>query len=111
MFKSELIREAKTVGNLKEKAIKVTRTDGKMISPADAKEFVNSLQKGSEKKFKEYKMMVKGVGIDGMWTMKTFKEDELNYKDLEEYHNGKVASTAKFLDLYQMQIFISYALK
>lgn len=111
MFKSELIGKEKTIGKLKEKAIKVTRTDGKMIDPTDAKEFVESLIEGSDKKFKEYKMMVRGLNATGWWTLKSFQQDDLNLQELDDYLDGKVKSDAKFGKLYQMQVFISYTLK
>lgn len=111
MLRSELIGKEKKIGKIKEKAIKVTREDGKMMDPADVREFVENLIAGADQKFKEYKMMIRGLNVTGWWTLKSFQQDELNLQELDEYLDGKVKSDSKFGKLYQMQVFISYTLK
>jgi hypothetical protein len=111
MFKSELIGKEKTIGTLKQKVMKVTRVDKKSMDINDAKDFITSLMEGADKKFKQYKMMVRGLYPDGMWTIKPFDSPNLNLMDHDEYVDGKVASTSKFQKIFQMQVFITYSLK
>ena len=105
MFKKEVVFD-KTVGTSKETAVKVTKTDGKMITTDELKKLYHEIAKETDKKFKEYKIRVRALNPIQWMTLKGFSDVNLNLDDAEEYLHGKVSHASKFTEFFQVEICI-----
>ena len=105
IYKKELIKET-TIGKLREKAIKVTRQDGKEMDPEDIRILYNNIKKETDKLYPGSKIMVKALNPIKWFTLKGYSDDDIDIKAVDEYLDGKVHDDAKFGYFYQVQLFL-----
>lgn len=92
----------KLLGKTDEKNVQITRADNKKISADEVKEIFNNLKQDLDRKGKDYKIFVRGLGITRLHTLT--KDNELDVKNDAEYFEGKVKNSAKFTDFFLLQI-------
>jgi hypothetical protein len=80
--------------------IKVKKNNNNTISPDELKIVTKNLL---AKAPKGTKLRIRGLGIDKWINLKSF-DKELNIKDEEEYYNGKVKETGKFMNFSQIEL-------
>ena len=101
------ITSTKKLVNAEMVSIQISRKDKDMIKISEIKKLTENILKEN----KGAKLRVRALGISSMSTFgqavySTLKslDGELNVKDQEEYLNGRVADTAKFLNYSQLEL-------
>jgi hypothetical protein len=95
------------------KQIQITNTFHKtvggkntLISPEDLQQTYEKLKKDLDKKYGNYKIMVRGLNAVQWFSFKNFDDDNLNVEDEEEYFRNRVKdpSDHKFSHFSQIEI-------
>lgn len=101
-FKTEVIKK-RTFGDSTQTDIRLVKNNKKDITLKEihllAKQLLKNAPKGS-------KMSLKALGVHGMRSFKTY-DGELNFKNEEEYLEGRVKETTKFTNQFS-QIYFSF---
>ena len=90
------------IGKTAEKIIQISRQDHKKIKADEIKILFKEIKKNLDKKGKQYKIYVRGMGGIRFHTLT--KNNELNVKNDAEYFEGRVKSPDIFTDFYFLQI-------
>jgi hypothetical protein len=100
----------KMVGpKLKKRSIQIGKTNNKKINLKNIKQLVQAISKKYEvsRKKKPSKTLVRGLNILGEFTHSLLATDENiddMFETIDDYLNGRVLTTTKFQDVYQVQI-------
>jgi hypothetical protein len=94
---------------LKKRTIQIGKTNNKKINLKNIKQLVQAISKKYEisKKKKPSKTLVRGLNILGEFTHSFLATDENiddMFETIDDYLNGRVLTTTKFQDVYQVQI-------
>ena len=103
---SVLKNETFDVGTIKKQRVVIKQNNNKPMKPKDVKKLVQLLEKKYiDNKHKEPKILVRGMGIGGVFNLKSYDEpiDEM-FEDVEDYLKGRVKSDTKYLDFTQIEI-------
>src|ERR1700753_2988348 len=113
MFKTELVSDKK-IGRLRVLQTRVRlQENGHWMEPLDVQQYVDALIEGANEKFgfrngiPKYKMLVRGLTPQGWWTLKTYQQENIDLQDIDDYLDGRVATTNKFGKFAQLQIEIA----
>lgn len=99
------LKDKKVYGTMIKEEIKVTLQNNKSeISYKDVEKIVLAMEKGFEKEDINAKILVRGMS-DRYRTLKGYKT-KLNQADIEDYYEGLVEDTSKFLLFSQLQIIV-----
>jgi hypothetical protein len=103
IYKKQLLNR-RTIGNIKQSTVQVSRSDEKPITLNELLEISNSIQdNATEKDYKKFKYMIRGLLINNWTTIKGFQTD-LDIDGIEDYLVGLVKETGKFKEIIQLQI-------
>lgn len=105
MFETEVRRNRK-VSKMKETTLKVTKSDGGMITPEEVQDYVDKLIAEADERYPEYKIAVRALSPIQWFSLKGFKDDEVQISAVDEYLNGRVhdASEKDLGKFYQLEI-------
>jgi hypothetical protein len=89
----------------KMQVLQIHDTDKKPLSISKVKEIASKIT-DKYKDDKRYKFIIRGLGSDMWYTLKSKDQDEVNYMDEEEYLQDRPKNSTKFQQYYQLQITI-----
>ena len=99
-------KEPKRLGALIQEEFKITKQNGKAdISLEDIENIVNNIENGYAEKNENVKVLVRGLNIHKMRTLKGF-HNKMGDIDIEQSYDGEVNATDKFTKFSQLQIII-----
>jgi hypothetical protein len=78
----------------------INRNDSKQINSTMFKDIYTTYQK----KFGAENVLVRGVNSEGMRTLKSFGDNDLNFQDFYQYYQNRVKDTSKFEQFYSVEI-------
>lgn len=101
-----LKNESYKVGDIKKQRVIVKHEDNSYMNLKDVKTIVQQLEnKFKAKHKKEPKILVRGLDILGMFTLKSYEEDvEDMFENMEDYLRGRAKDTTKFKEFTQVEI-------
>jgi hypothetical protein len=102
-FKTEIIGNPKTFEDSRQTNIKLTKNNKKDITLKEIQQLAKKLMKDAPK---GSKLAIKALGVHGMRSFKTYDSDT-NFKNEEEYLDGRVKETTKFTNEFS-QIYFSF---
>jgi hypothetical protein len=103
IYKKQLLNR-RTIGNIKQSTVQISRSDEKPITQDELIEISNSIQdNATEKDYKKFKYMIRGLLINHWTTIKGFNTD-IDIGGIEDYLDGLVRDTGKFNQIIQLQI-------
>ncbi len=103
---SVLKNESFNVGSIQKQRVVIKQNNNKPMKPKEIKKLVQMLEKKYiDNKKKDPKILVRGMGIGGVFNLKSYDEpiDEM-FEDVEDYLKGRVKSDTKYLDFTQVEI-------
>ena len=108
MDRFEILKNEKiNVGNIRKQRMNIaTKVKGKPLKQKDIKKIVKLIHdKFVEEKETEPKILVRGMSMLGVWTIKSYDDRiEDMWDDEDEYLAGRVVDTGKFQQFDQMEI-------
>ena len=102
VFDKKVIKTTQ-VGRVKQTTVQMSRHDKQLITTNQIASITKSIQTQADKKKENIKLMVRGLNADKWYTIKSMDSD-LNEHEIDEYLNGNVGNTGKFLDFFQIHI-------
>jgi hypothetical protein len=101
-----LKNETFNVGTIQKQRVVIKQTNNKPMKQNEVKKLVKMLeQKYRDKKAKDPKILVRGIGIDGVFCLKQYDETVDNmFDDIEDYLRGRVKNTTKYTEFTQIEI-------
>ena len=108
MDKFEILKNEKiNVGKIRKQRMNITtKVKGKPLKQKDIKKIVKLIHdKFVQEKDTEPKILVRGMSVLGVWTIKAYDDRiEDMWNDEDEYLNGRVTDTGKFQQFDQIEI-------
>lgn len=101
-----LKNESYKVGNIQKQRVVIKQSDNEFLDLNDIKNIAKQLEaKYVTKHKKEPKMLIRGLGIAGTFTLKAYDEpiDEM-FEDIDDYLHGRVKESTNFSEFAQVEI-------
>jgi hypothetical protein len=97
---------SKKIGHTLYNTVQMNKNKGERITVDDVKKIAERLEKEKEKSGNKFEFIIRGVNGDRYKTFKAYNEEDLNFKEMEDYYDGLDEENSNFMNFYQIQVSI-----